>query len=114
MTQTSNKAVLFVINPISGGRDKKDYQQAIEKYFEPLSYNIEIFLLDDKNNAQHLEKHIAEFKPYMVVAVGGDGTVTMVAKKIIGTDIILGIITRGFGKWYGQGIKYHPIILMML
>jgi YegS/Rv2252/BmrU family lipid kinase len=95
MIQTTSKTILFVINPISGGRDKKDHQLAIERFFEPLPHKIDLFLLDDKNSAQHLEKRIEKLKPQMVVAVGGDGTVTMVAKKIVGTDIILGIIPAG-------------------
>jgi diacylglycerol kinase (ATP) len=95
MIQTTNKIILFVINPISGGKEKKEHQTAIQKHFELLPHKIDFFLIDDKNNAQHLEKHIAKLKPQMVVAVGGDGTVTLVAKKILGTDIILGIIPAG-------------------
>ncbi|MCW3114290.1 MAG: hypothetical protein JWR18_2686 [Segetibacter sp.] len=95
MTQTTIDTILFVVNPISGGKDKKDYQDAIEKYFAPLPHNIELFLLDDKNNAQNLERHIEKLKPQVVVAVGGDGTVTMVAKQIVGKDIILGILPAG-------------------
>lgn len=95
MVQTTNKTILFVINPVSGGRDKKDYQLAIQKFFEPLPHKIDVFLLHDKNNAQHLGKRIEKLKPQMVVAVGGDGTVSMVAKKIFGTAITLGIIPAG-------------------
>ena len=95
MIQTINKTILFVVNPVSGGRDKKDHQLAIQKHFEGLPHNIDFFLLDDKNNAQHLERRIAKLKPQIIVAVGGDGTVSMVAKKILNTDIVLGIIPAG-------------------
>ena len=95
MTQTSRTTILFVVNPISGGRDKKEYQDAIEKYFAPLPQSIELLLLDDKNNAQYLQRQIEKFKPQIVVAVGGDGTVSMVAKKLLGTDMILGILPAG-------------------
>jgi diacylglycerol kinase (ATP) len=95
MTQTTTKTILFVVNPISGGRDKQDYKNAIEKYFAPLPHKIEFFLLDDKNNAQCLEQSIKRLEPEIVVAVGGDGTVSLVAKTILGTDIILGILPAG-------------------
>jgi YegS/Rv2252/BmrU family lipid kinase len=95
MTQTTTKTILFVVNPISGGRDKQDYKNAIEKYFAPLPHKIEFFLLDDKNNAQCLEQSIKQLEPEIVVAVGGDGTVSLVAKTILGTDIILGILPAG-------------------
>lgn len=95
MTQTTTTTILFVVNPISGGKHKKDHQDAIEKYFASLPHKIDLFLLDDKNNAQCLQKRIENLKPQIVVAVGGDGTVSMVATKILGTDIILGILPAG-------------------
>ncbi|MCW3108856.1 MAG: hypothetical protein JWQ09_3362 [Segetibacter sp.] len=95
MTQTTTNTILFVVNPISGGKHKKDHQDAIEKYFASLPHKIDLFLLDDKNNAQCLQKRIENLKPQIVVAVGGDGTVSMVATKILGTDIILGILPAG-------------------
>jgi len=87
--------LLFVINPVSGGRLKKDYETAIKNYFEKLSHKINFFFLDGKNDEEELEKSIAQVKPHKVVAVGGDGTVTLVAKKILGTDMQLGILPAG-------------------
>lgn len=95
MTQTTATTILFVINPVSGGKQKNDHQDAIKKYFETLPHKIDLFLLDDKNNAQSLERHIEKLKPQIIVAVGGDGTVSMVAKKILGTDMTLGILPAG-------------------
>lgn len=95
MTETNTSTILFVINPISGGKEKKEHKEAIEKYFASLPHKIDLFIFEDKNNAQYLQKYIEKIKPQIVVAVGGDGTVTMVAKKILGTDIILGILPAG-------------------
>ena len=87
--------LLFVINPVSGGKQKKDYEAAIQEYFQKLPHKIEFFLLNGKNDAEQLEECIMQVKPQKVVAVGGDGTVGMVAKKILGTDMQLGIIPAG-------------------
>lgn len=87
--------LLFVINPVSGGKQKKDHEAAIKKYFEELPHKIEFFLLNGKNDAEELEKCLVKVKPQKVVAVGGDGTVGMVAKKILGTDMQLGILPAG-------------------
>ncbi len=95
MIQTTIQTILFVINPISGGKDKQEHIDAIEKYFAPLPYQVEFFLFDNKNNAQCLQNCIEKLQPAIVVAVGGDGTVSMVAKKILGTDMILGILPAG-------------------
>jgi diacylglycerol kinase (ATP) len=95
MTPRTSPVVLFVINPISGGKQKDDHEVAIRKHFETLPHIIELFLLTGKNDADKLQKSIEKVKPQIVVAVGGDGTVTMVAKKILGTDIQLGILPAG-------------------
>lgn len=87
--------LLFVINPISGGKQKKDHQAAIQDYFQKLPHKIEFFLLNSKNDEEEFDKRIKQLNPQKVVAVGGDGTVGMVAKKILGTDMQLGIIPAG-------------------
>jgi len=86
---------LFVINPVSGGKQKKEHEAAIHGYFQKLPHKIEFFLLNGKNDAEQLDACIMQVKPQKVVAVGGDGTVGMVAKKILGTDMQLGIIPAG-------------------
>ena len=87
--------LLFVINPISGGRQKDEHESVIRKTFEKLPHHVAFFLLQGKNDAKELAKAIEKVKPQIVVAVGGDGTVTMVAKEILGTDMQLGILPAG-------------------
>ncbi len=87
--------LLFVINPVSGGKQKKDHEAAIKKYFESLPHKINFFLLNGKNDSEELDKCIELTRPEKIVAVGGDGTVSMVAKKILGTDMQLGIVPAG-------------------
>lgn len=86
---------LFVINPISGGREKGEYETAIRKYFEPLPHSVEFFLLDGKNDAQQLTAKLIKLRPDKVIAVGGDGTVTLVAQHVLDTGIPMGIIPAG-------------------
>jgi YegS/Rv2252/BmrU family lipid kinase len=95
MTNEATSKFLFVINPISGGKQKNDHEEAIKKYFEPLPHSIEFFLLNGKNDAQRLGQTLEQLKPHKVVAVGGDGTVSLVAKKVLSTDMQLGIIPAG-------------------
>src|SRR3954451_16130442 len=102
--------LLFVINPISGGKLKVDYEEGIKKYFEPLPHKIEFFLMNGKNDAEELEKTIEQVKPHKVVAVGGDGTVGMVAKKIFGTDMQLGILPAGSANGMARELNISPNI----
>jgi YegS/Rv2252/BmrU family lipid kinase len=95
MIAESSLKFLFVVNPISGGKQKDDHQEAIKKYFESLPHTIAFFLLDGKNDAQRLQQMLEQDKPHKVVAVGGDGTVSLVAKQILRTEMQLGILPAG-------------------
>jgi diacylglycerol kinase (ATP) len=95
MQQTSPQRILFVINPISGGREKTEHENAIKEHFKPLPHDVHYFLLDGKNDARRLAETIEKLQPQKVIAVGGDGTVTMVAKQVLGTDIPMGILPAG-------------------
>src|SRR5689334_18097460 len=86
--------ILFIINPKSGGK-QQDYQHVIKNFFFSLPYTVEFLLLGGKNDAHQFDRLLARLKPQMVVAVGGDGTVSMVAKKLLGTSTHLGILPTG-------------------
>lgn len=86
---------LFVINPISGGKRKQNLETAIHQFFKPLPHQVEFFLMDGKNDAASLSHWIQTWKPDRVIAVGGDGTVSLVAKQVMGTDVPMGILPAG-------------------
>ncbi|MDP9230358.1 MAG: diacylglycerol kinase family lipid kinase [Bacteroidota bacterium] len=95
MPPTGYLKILFVINPISGGTDKQDWESDIRNYFQLHPHTIEFFILSGKNDAASILQSIEKTQPDRVVAVGGDGTVTLVAKQIIGKDIAMGILPAG-------------------
>lgn len=86
---------LFVINPISGGRKKQNVESAIHEYFKSFPHQLEFFLMDGKNDAASLNHWINNWKPDRVIAVGGDGTVSLVAEQLLGTDVPIGILPVG-------------------
>ncbi|MGZ5191275.1 MAG: diacylglycerol/lipid kinase family protein, partial [Flavisolibacter sp.] len=87
--------LLFVINPISGGKEKHDWEASIREYFKNRIHTIEIFLLSGKDDKMSIQYHINSAKPDRVVAVGGDGTVKLLAEILKETSIPLGIIPAG-------------------
>jgi YegS/Rv2252/BmrU family lipid kinase len=87
--------ILFVINQGSGSRKRIDWNGVIRSYFAYLPYEIDFFLLPCDEAAAKLKKKIADWKPYRVVAVGGDGTAAMVAHELRGTDMQMGIVPAG-------------------
>ncbi|WP_207496713.1 diacylglycerol/lipid kinase family protein [Aridibaculum aurantiacum] len=101
---------LFVINPISGGREKGEFEPTIRAYFENLPHTIEFYNLTGKNDAQQLTAKLVKMQPHKVIAVGGDGTVSMVAKTLLSTGIQMGIIPAGSANGMARELNI-PIAL---
>ena len=87
--------LLFVINPVSGGSDKIRIENQIHQYFEQLPVQIKLINLSGKQDDIFIKKNISLFQPDKVIAVGGDGTIKLIAGQLIGTKIPLGIIPAG-------------------
>src|SRR5687768_13821755 len=106
--------ILFVINKGSGSRKHIDWNSVISSYFEKLPYTIDFFLLPDDEAAEKLKKKIADWKPYRVVAVGGDGTVAMVAHELRGTNMQMGIIPAGSANGMARELEISEDPLVAL
>ncbi|MDB5192661.1 MAG: hypothetical protein JWQ96_2224 [Segetibacter sp.] len=91
----SNLKYLFVINPKSGGKHNVDYKEAIDKFFAEFTHETAFYTMGGKNDAAALSKEIEQLKPHKVIAVGGDGTVSLVARQVLGTEMSMGIIPAG-------------------
>jgi diacylglycerol kinase (ATP) len=87
--------LLFVINPISGGYKKIDMQEGIHRYYKNKSHTIQVLELSGRNSGLDVYEKIKNWQPDVVIAVGGDGTIKMVAEQLQGTPIPLGILPAG-------------------
>ena len=94
MTQNDSVKLLFIINPNSGN-SKINWTQEIENYFTDSGHVISLFHLVEYCTLDTIREKIKAFSPQKVVAVGGDGTVKLVAECIMNTKIQLGILPAG-------------------
>jgi len=94
-----------VLNPISGGKSKLNWQEAIVEYFKEKLHSPHFFLLTGKNDAQELGAQIKQVSPDRVIAVGGDGTVNFVAKQLLETNITMGILPAGSANGLATELK---------
>lgn len=94
MTQSYNSKFLFIINPGSGN-STIDWSAEIKNYFADSPHAIELYHLTKQCNTETIKEKIKLFSPDKVVAVGGDGTVKLVAECILKTKIKLGILPAG-------------------
>lgn len=86
---------LFVLNPVSGGKNKPDWKAVITEYFQESDHSIHFYELSGGSDGAAIVEKIKEINPDRVVAVGGDGTVSLVGKILIKHRRPLGILPGG-------------------
>lgn len=89
---------LYIINPVSGTRTKKDLQQFIEK--RTAEAGIPFLVISSVVNGDYSFLHpvIKEKKITDVLIAGGDGTISQVIGSLLEFDLNFGIIPCGSGN----------------
>jgi len=94
----SQRNIIYIINPISGTRTKKDLQQLVERSTEAQHIPYQIFPSVASGDYSFLHSIIEEQKITDIVIAGGDGTVSQVAGSLMGQNVNFGIIPCGSGN----------------
>ena len=84
----------LIANPVSGSRQWEEQQDVILRYLSAY-FNVTVKTTTPEMNGTDLAKEAVKASPDMIIACGGDGTVTEVAAAMVGTHIKLGIIPFG-------------------
>ena len=102
------KRIDFIVNPVSGGKDKKKVLAAIDRFIDRSVFSYEVRTTGKPGDATAWAR---ESGADIVVAVGGDGTVSEVALGLLGTEKALGIIPCGSGDGLALhlGISRNPV-----
>jgi len=105
-----SRHILYIINPISGTRKKKDLQAFIEKETTEKNIPFDVFPSVASGDYSFLHSIINEKKVTDVVIGGGDGTVSQVVNSLMGFDLNFGIIPCGSGNGlaYASKISKNP------
>ena len=100
-----NNKLLLVLNPVSGRGLGKFIMYDLIETFSRYGYRVTVMLTDPDGATE--EQIIEEAKSDgKIVAVGGDGTLNMVASAIIksGVDVPLGYIPLGSANDFGSSL----------
>lgn len=113
MPANNRKKLLFIINPASGNRET-NWRTIIENYFEDRPCLIDFFNLPTDCDLQKIIDKIETFMPQQVIAVGGDGTVKLVAECLLQKNIPLAILPAGSANGLAKelGISSDPILAL--
>ena len=109
MSNETGLKLLFIINPTSGAA-KTDWPALIKKECDSKSLSFELFELPRDCEPDQLTEKIRKYKPSRVVAVGGDGTVNLLARSLLHLDIPLAILPAGSANGMAKeiGIPMDP------
>lgn len=86
--------ILFIINPGSGSHNT-NLKEEIANYFNDKESEVELFELPSDCSLDKIKNKIETSAADRVVAVGGDGTLKLVAECLLHTNIPIGIIPAG-------------------
>jgi len=111
---TAKPKILFVINKGSGN-NSTDFEELIAVYFEDKpDFAYTTLLLDNEIDCDNLRAKIIAEKPNKVVAVGGDGTIKLLAEVLMGTGMPLGILPAGSANGMAKDLNiptdYEPAL----
>ena len=91
------KNLLFVINPIAGDTDKSALEWQFQNFCTVNQFGFACYHTTGHDESPL--RHLLANTPFdAVIAVGGDGTVNLVGRLLIGTDLVLGIVPLGSGN----------------
>ena len=94
----NSKKIHAIINPISGIGSKDKIPEIISSRCLDKSIDINISHTEYAGHATELTQKAIDDGADCVIAVGGDGTVNEVARKLLYSDVVLGIIPKGSGN----------------
>lgn len=86
--------LLFVVNHGSGSQDV-NFSEIIKEHLQDKEVDFDIFELPKKCSVEQIKKAIADARANRVAAVGGDGTLKLVAECLLGKDTPIALIPAG-------------------
>ncbi|MHA4893962.1 diacylglycerol/lipid kinase family protein [Pedobacter sp. PWIIR3] len=101
----SRSNILFVINPISGGKNKDKIPALIEKRLDNTRFVANYSFTEYAGHAAEIAEEAANKSFDIIVAVGGDGTINEVASVVLKHNKVLGIIPFGSGNGLARFLK---------
>jgi diacylglycerol kinase (ATP) len=92
--KSKTQKLLFIVNPGSGNHTI-DFKKEIKTFFKAKEEDFEIYELPKDCAIVDLKATITKSKADRVIAVGGDGTLKLVAECLLETGTPIGIIPAG-------------------
>ncbi|MEJ7780762.1 MAG: diacylglycerol kinase family protein [Daejeonella sp.] len=98
------KKIAFIINPISGGKNKLKFPGLASEYLDKTTFHSDYVFTERPGHAFDIAGEMLKGNTDILVAVGGDGTINEVASAILGSDRVMGIVPYGSGNGLARSL----------
>lgn len=98
-----NRSASLIFNPVAGQGNPEEDLRIIWKLLEP-EITLDICLTSEETSANDLAREAIARGAEIIIASGGDGTVSAVAEAAIGTGIPFGVIPRGTANAFANAL----------
>lgn len=97
------RSACLIFNPVAGQSDPEQDLLTIRTLLEP-EIDLDIQLTTPEIDAGQLAKEAVDRGVHMIIASGGDGTLSATAEALVGTNIPLGVISRGTANAFASAL----------
>jgi YegS/Rv2252/BmrU family lipid kinase len=97
------RSACLIFNPVAGQSDPEQDLLTIETLLAP-KIDLDIRLTTPEVDAGQLAQEAVERGVHMIIASGGDGTLSAAANALVGTNIPLGVISRGTANAFASAL----------
>jgi YegS/Rv2252/BmrU family lipid kinase len=104
------KQIFVVLNPMAGSCTPADVRRALERHFDAELWSSEIYETTGDEQVSAIVRAALAQQRDLVIAVGGDGTISDVAEALAHTHVPLGIIPAGTANVFARELGI-PIAL---
>jgi YegS/Rv2252/BmrU family lipid kinase len=87
-----------VLNPVAGNSDPEAVQAMLKRKFAEVGWEYELYLTTGEEHLKDVVREALERNFDLVIAAGGDGTVSDVADGLVHTEVPLAILPVGTGN----------------
>ncbi|REJ94477.1 MAG: hypothetical protein DWQ34_08570 [Planctomycetota bacterium] len=102
----SKRRALFVVNNKSGGANEEAVRKAADEILKPLGVECHFFVRRKKGMSRRKATRRAIEEGFdLVVAAGGDGTVSRVADELQGSGVRLGVVPTGTANLIARSLR---------
>ena len=97
--------IYVILNPIAGNSRVEDLRPVLEEHFTTAGLSYEIYETTGEEDIAEVARKAREHGADLVVAAGGDGTVSGVVNGLVRQDVPLGIIPLGTGNGLARAMS---------